>query len=137
MFQLTSMRNSGGFTLVEVMVAVLIMMVGLLGLLETINVSLQHNLRNNLRDEAVTVGERYMTSLRGKAFTNLSATPYPVVDAPSKIRGGSKNYRIERTWQDIASDDSGPTSRRLVVVVKWAFRNATSVNTVVSVVTRP
>jgi len=54
--KLISLKNSGAFTLAEVMVAILVMMIGMIGLLETINQSLQHNLRNQLRETALQVG---------------------------------------------------------------------------------
>lgn len=139
--QTASRKNSGGFTLVEVMVAILIMMVGMIGLLEMINVSLQHNLKNQLRDEAVQVGERYMAELRGTPFDAIAAS-YAAVTVPSKLRGATKSYSVERLSQVLAREDasnaaSSPTSLQLTVTVSWDYRNTTLVNRVVSVVTRP
>jgi type IV pilus assembly protein PilV len=130
-----SIKSSRGFTLAEVMVAVLVMIVGMLGLLEMIDVSLQQNLKNQLRDEAVHVGERYMSELRGMPFETIVSS-YPVATATSKIRGAIKNYSVERSSLVLATDSaSSPTSLQLTVVVKWGFRNVTSQNTVISVVT--
>jgi len=63
--RMTLNRNSGGFTLVEVIMAVLILLVGMLGLLQAVNLAMEVNLRNQVREEAVYVGERVMTELRG------------------------------------------------------------------------
>jgi type IV pilus assembly protein PilV len=135
--QATSIKNSSGFTLIEVLVAIVIMMVGMLGLLETINVSIQHNLKNQLRGEALRVGERYMADLRGKTFSAYSDS-YTPTSYSSKIKGISKSYRVERMAQPIAFDSNGnKTSRQLKVTVKWSFRNQSSVNQVVSVVAQP
>ena len=49
--------SSSGFTLIEVMVAMVITLVGLLGLLQSVNLATEHNIKNALRDEAVQVGE--------------------------------------------------------------------------------
>ena len=137
MSQIRSIRNNSGFTLVELMMAMLIAVIGMFGVLETINVTLQHNLKNELRSEAIKVGERYMTELRGKRFDRLS-TAYSSFAATSKVRGGSKSYTVERTTAPLAYDDLGePTSKQLQVVVKWAYKNISSQNRVVSVVARP
>lgn len=137
--QATSLKNSAGFTLVEVMVAILIMMVGMLGLLEIINVSMQYNLKNQLRDEAVHVGEWYMTQLRGQPFdTSDQFKTYTTSTYTSKIRGVNKSYSVERTSSPLALDSNNQaTSRQLTVTVKWGFRNQSSLNRVVSVVPRP
>ena len=134
MHHLPMIKINRGFTLVEVMVAILVMIVGMLGLLEMINVTLQNNLKNQLRAESVRVGERCMAQLRGRAFDNIFGS-YTVV--PSKIRGSAINYSVERSTQVLATDGhSNPTSRQLTVVVKWGFKNISSQNTVVSVVAR-
>lgn len=137
MSQIKSIRNNSGFTLVEVMMAMLIAVIGMFGVLETISVTLQHNLKNELRNEAVKVGERYMTELRGKNFGRYSDA-YTTFRSTSKVRGVSKDYTVERTTEDLALDETGsPTTKRLEVVVKWAFRNTSSQNRVVSVVAKP
>ena len=137
MSQIKSIRNNSGFTLVEVMMAMLIAVIGMFGVLETISVTLQHNLKNELRNEGVKVGEKYMTELRGKNFGRYSVA-YTTFTAKRKVRGASKDYTVERTTQTLASDETGsPTSMRLQVVVRWAFRNTSSQNRVVSVVAKP
>jgi type IV pilus assembly protein PilV len=45
--------NNRGFTLMEVLVAIVILSVGMLALLQTVNVALVHTSTNMLRDEAV------------------------------------------------------------------------------------
>ena len=134
-----SIKNSSGFTLVELMVAMLIMMVGMFGLLETLNVSIQHNVKNDLRSQAIRLGEKHMSDLRLMPFDSIIPT-FAVISASSKIRGTAKNFVIERTSQVLAEDTAVPpqsTSKQLTVVVKWAFRNMTSQNKVISVVARP
>lgn len=118
-------RNKG-FTLVEVMVAILILIVGLLGLLQSINLSMDVNLRNHLRDEAVSVGERAMNELRGKGFDNISvASPrynYATYQVPSKIRGATKSFSVDRNSTVIHEENSNPMTKQLVVVVRWTYK---------------
>jgi type IV pilus assembly protein PilV len=133
--KLISLKNSCAFTLAEVMVAILVMMIGMIGLLETIDQSLQHNLRNQLRETALQVGEKYMAELSAKGFDTIS-TSYAVVNATRNIRGSTANYSVERRSQVLATDEAAaPSSKQLTVVVKWGFKGLSSQNRVISVVT--
>lgn len=111
-----SAKINSGFTVIEVMVAILIMMVGMLGLLQSINVAYEYNLKNHMRDEAVYMGERYMNELKGKAFATSSIT-YPLISTASKIRGGRSKLMIETSSTQLSSD-----TNQLLVVVKWTNR---------------
>lgn len=115
-----SNKNDSGFTLIEVLVAIVIMMVGMLGLLQSINIAMEYNLKNHLRDEAVYVGEKYMNIQRGKTFDLLS-TSYGIRNEPSKVRGTGKSYNIEMSTQDLSTDAATP-SKQIMVVVKWTYK---------------
>ncbi|MBJ6749611.1 prepilin-type N-terminal cleavage/methylation domain-containing protein [Geomonas anaerohicana] len=136
MSQPVSIRNNDGFTLVEVLVAVVILAVGMFGVLQSINVSLQYNLKNELRNEGNRIGEKYMADLRGKTFDKLS-TAYTTFNEAGKIRSGTKNYTVERATQILAYDGLQPSTKQVTVIVKWSYRNMTTMNRVVSVVARP
>jgi len=122
----TSNRNNCGFTLVEVMVALLIMIVGMLGLLESINVATEYTLKNQLRDEAVYVGEKYLNIQKGKVFDSYSAV-YGTRFEPSKIRGTGKPYSIDMSTTDLSTDPVAAT-KQLVVVVSWTYKGVTFQN---------
>jgi type IV pilus assembly protein PilV len=53
-------NNRSGFTLIEFCFAVLIMMVGLMGLLQAINMATLHNLGTVLRNEAISLADENM-----------------------------------------------------------------------------
>jgi len=128
---ITSTRNKSGFTLTEVMVAILIMMVGMLGLLESINVATEYNLKNHLRDEAVYVGEKYMNIQKGKAFDLLTTMPltYGRRYEPSRIRGTGKPYSVDMKVTDLSTDPVAAT-KQLEVVVSWTYKGVTFQNRV-------
>lgn len=123
-------RNNDGFTLTEVMVAIVIMMVGLLGLLEAINVATHANMKNHLRDEAVYTGEKYLNELKGRGFDNIAAT-YPLISTASKIRGTGKKMMIETSSTSLASD-----TKQLVVVVRWTYKGVTYENRVTAPISK-
>nr|WP_279342370.1 type II secretion system protein [Geotalea sp. SG265] len=120
----TSLNNDNGFTLIEVMIAIIIMMVGLLGLLQSINVATEYNLKNHLRDEAVYVGEKYLNELKGRGFDNIPS--YLVISTASKIRGINKKLMVETNSSDISTDSYGkPLTKRLNVIVRWTYKGVT------------
>lgn len=102
------------------MVAIVIMMVGMLGLLQSINVAMEYNLRNHLRDEAVLVGEKYINELKGKAFATSTVT-FPLISTVSKIRGVNKKLMVETSSTQLADDAIG-TTNQLQVLVKWTYK---------------
>ncbi|HZV82820.1 MAG TPA: prepilin-type N-terminal cleavage/methylation domain-containing protein [Geobacteraceae bacterium] len=130
-------NRSRGFTLIEVMMAILILMVGMLGLLQAINLAMEVNLRNQLREEAVNVGERVMNEMRGRGFDNISvaSTPtdtysYPVYQVPSKIRGASRSYSVTRKSTVLSSVNSLPVTKQLEILVNWTYKGITYENRV-------
>ena len=117
--------------------AMLIMTVGMLGLLEAVNLALETNLRNQLRDEAISVGERVITEMRSKGFDNISYSlptsqiyAYPALSIPSRIRGSSRQYTVQRNTQVLATDSSAPTTKQLEVIVTWDYKGVTYQNRV-------
>lgn len=131
------LSNNRGFTLVELMIALLIASVGMFGVLTTINVTLQQTNKNELRNEGVKLGEKYMAEFRATPFDSIVG-PYAFINVTTSVRGAKKTFVVERSEDTMAEDPPGtPSSKHLTVVVKWAYRNMTSLNRVVSVVARP
>ncbi len=126
--------------------AILILMVGMLGLLQAINLALEVNLRNQLREEAVSVGERAMNELRNKGFDNISVNasnsrltynyaPYLV---PSKIRGATRSYTVNRSSVVYSLNAMNQArTKQLGVVVQWTYKGVAyenRVNTPISII---
>ena len=129
-----SIHNDEGFTLVEVMVAIGIMLVGLLGLLAAINVATEQNLKTAARNEAMQIAEDYMNQFRANPFTNISsqanalaytfpaAYNYVPTQVKSRLRGVTKNYTVLRTASALPNSNSA----LLTVSVRWAFKNVST-----------
>lgn len=111
----TSPSGSRGFTIIEVLMAMLIMTVGLLGLLQSVNVAYEHSLRNKLREEAVSLAEEQLNYMRTKA-EKLEEPETLTVTRP--IGGVSKDFTVTR-----GNDDIGANSLRLKVAVEWRYKN--------------
>jgi type IV pilus assembly protein PilV len=118
--------DKGAFTLVEVMVAMVVMTVGLLGLLRSIDLAVEHNLRSQLREQAVAMGERQMNWFRNQTSSSISDVTRSVV----KVRGIDRYFDVQRTSR-AASD----VSRELEVRVAWKYKNISSQHMVKSLIT--
>lgn len=113
--------GSAGFSLVEVLVAMGIVVTCLLGLLEVMGLSTTGNVKNQLRDEAVQIGEAQIAEMMHKPKSVL--VPLATVSVPSRFRGGTKQYAVTRVAEPIP----GSNSYQFIITVKWAFKNLTSV----------
>ena len=109
-----------------------IMLVGLLGLLQAINIAMVHNVRNQLREEATSVGERVMNDFRALPFDLITATSGHQT-VTSKLKGFSKSYDVTRSSGGVGGSLD---SRELEVIVKWSYRIMSTQHRVKSIRTR-
>jgi prepilin-type N-terminal cleavage/methylation domain-containing protein len=132
--------NDKGFTLVEMMIAMVIIMVGLLGLVQAALLTIDSNMKNLLRDEAVRISEQALTGelvepdgvTRHEGLKNLPVgnDTLPNGTWPSFIVardfGGAlnKQYTVSITVIDLTPDTSQKT-KRLQVVVGWDHKKET------------
>lgn len=68
------MRRRDGVTLVEVLIALVILLLVFVGLIQASLLVIDTNLRNEVRDEATRIGAEYMTRTRATNWAGLSAT---------------------------------------------------------------
>ena len=111
-------RKQRGFTLIEVMVSIVILMVGLLGMFQAINLALDKNLENQLRQEAIAVAEQQLNNLKGRSFSNITGNTSSFVPVAS----GSvfKNISVQRQINDLATTDS--KTKQISIRVWWNYR---------------
>ena len=122
-------NDRNGFTLVEFLVAIVILMVGLLGLLQTINVAIDQDLGNVFRNEAVIVVDEMMMKKRAKTFDSIS-TGEKTSTERRKVRGISKDFTMTETVSNITAN-----SKQISIEASWTKKTATynhSATTVVS-----
>jgi len=123
-------KNSKGFTIVEMLVAMVIILVLLLSLVQAALLSIDSNMRNLLRDEGVRIAEQRMNELRSLPFdSGLAATTFKS-NCPSVCPTVSKNFRnltkaYTSCWQitDLSSD-----VKKLDVVVGWNHKSEIPLN---------
>lgn len=124
-------NNASGFTLVELLVAMVILLVGLLGLMYSVEIAMEHNLKNQMRGEVVRVAEEAMSDMRSRPFDNVSVTTMVI---PSKLRNINRSYTV--TKKIVALPNPTVTSRQYQVDVKWLYKNVSTTHSIVTVRSR-
>ncbi|MDD2366358.1 MAG: prepilin-type N-terminal cleavage/methylation domain-containing protein [Desulfuromonadaceae bacterium] len=123
--QTTLMQNSRGFTLIEVMFAQAIILIGLLGLLVGVNLALKTNTNNQQREEVVRVAENIMNDMRSQPF---EAVFTPITTVNSTMKKVSAKYTVLRTSTPMTSG-----SLQYNVNVRWKYGNYSTTHAIVSV----
>jgi prepilin-type N-terminal cleavage/methylation domain-containing protein len=67
--------NQKGVTLVEVLISLVILLIVFMGLIQASLVSINSNLRNEMRDEAVRLASEYMSMARLANINNIAGVP--------------------------------------------------------------
>jgi type IV pilus assembly protein PilV len=114
---ITSHSSSKGFTLVEMLMAMLIMTVGLLGLLQSVNVAYQHSLKDRLRKEATLLTEVKMHDWCRLPFKDISSSAPK--DEAKVVAGVPWHYRVSREMQPV-----GTGTKKLRVGMTWTIKGA-------------
>ncbi len=122
--------NEKGFTLLEVLVSITILLFGLLGLLQALIVATESNAKNLIRDDVVFVADSCMNGLKARSFDNITTT-YPEQTFKSNVRGQNLDYKVNMT-----SEWLGSNSRLLTVHIDWRFKNQNYSNQITSLRSR-
>lgn len=125
------MRNNRGFTLVEVMLALLILLFITLAMMQFALVSIDSNMKNVLRDEAVRIAEASMNDARSTGYDGLSA--------------GTTTATVSRNFRDIANFAYTTTStvtqlsnaKEVDINVSWTWKQQTFTHTVSTLMRKP
>jgi type IV pilus assembly protein PilV len=120
----TVLLNKKGLTLVEVMIALVVLLLVFLALMQTALVSIDSNMVNALRDEAVNIAEEKMNEARNTSFTALAAVTTDVSPPPKSLRNiAAFTYTATRTVSDISAN-----SKQVVISVTWEWKDKTVAN---------
>jgi len=123
----TVWNDNRGLTLIEVMVSLVIVFIVFIGLSGSGILVLEENIKNSLRDEAVSVTEREVQHARNLPLDNVVSGTRPVVTYP--IRGLVVTYIP--SWNVSILDGS---TRQLDVTVTWTRRGRTYSHQVATIV---
>lgn len=109
--------NKSGFTLIELMVSVLILMVGILALLQMVNVSISHGLTNQFRNEASLVADEALLNQQAKGYDQIAIATNSSSISRQLLGSTFKNYSVVTTGTTISNN-----TKQVDVTVSWVYK---------------
>lgn len=115
--------NNKGVSLIETLIAMVVLLLVFLALMQTALVSIDANASNLLRDEAISIAEAYMNKARNEPFDSLGTLPSET--ERKKIRGlkdpsnpsDDFPFTVTRTVNNLSGDN-----RQITILVGWQWR---------------
>jgi type IV pilus assembly protein PilV len=116
--------DSRGFTILEFLVAIVIMTVGLLALLQSVNIAITHNMKNQLRSEGTQVADEEMAKEMAKGSTTAG---FAAISTGTRVYSVSrvipttlnlyKNYSVTKTGSQVSTN-----TKQITVQVAWRHK---------------
>jgi type IV pilus assembly protein PilV len=139
--------DNKGFTLIELMVSVVILTVGLLALLQSVNLAINHNMVNELRLEGTQVADEELAKELAKGSTEVgfaAISTTTVINDPNPRRkryvvrrtiptslNAFKNYSITKTGVLVSAN-----SKQVTIAASWRLRNLRYTQSAASLITK-
>lgn len=119
------MRGEKGFSLVEVMIALVVVLLVSLAMMQTALVSIDSNMLNVLRDEAVSLVEERMSIDRNLALSTTDFDSNLVSDGAAVsvsryVRNVPVPYSMQRTVTGYPA--GSPTTKQVLETVNWTWK---------------
>lgn len=116
----TALKDKKGLTLIEVMISLVVLLLVFLALLQTALVSIDSNMTNVLRDEAVNIAEEQMNIARNTRFNDLVLGTSVLPPEQRSIRNiAAFTYTVTRTITNVKTN----SSIQVVITVAWNWKN--------------
>ncbi len=121
-------RNYKGFTIVEALVALVILAILLLGLLSALITAYEISTRNLIRDEAVKIANEYAEKYRNFGLSNIPTND--TFEINRKIRNADITYNINVTSSEIVAGKI----KQVKITVTWTYKGKTYSHTIETLV---
>jgi len=110
--------QEGGFSIVELLVAVVILVFVSIALMQTAIVNIEFNAKNAIRDEGVRLAGETIRQMRTAPFANVTAGFNGTSgDVLRRVRNIEMTYTVTNTVSDI-----GVLGKKMETFVEWAWR---------------
>ena len=120
----SGLRNSNGFTLIEIIVALVILTIALLGLISTTVMVVKGNSFSKTMTTATTLAKDKLEELKSTNYASLSAgstTDYAKADSTQQGTQTAESM-YTRTWT-INSNSPATDMKTVEVNVQWNWQN--------------
>lgn len=136
----TSPRKQQGFTLIELAIATVVLLVGVVAVMQLVPAAMQSNLRNRFDSSAVVIAQRLLDQMMGQPLDNtqfvdadgrviaLGGAATPTIGGPVQVVGGTARINFGAPVQNNCgflyvdpNSPAGPTYE-----VRWAVVTTTS-----------
>lgn len=135
--KISGLRNNNGFTLVEILVAMSILTIALLGLASVTVMVIKGNYFSKTVTTATTLARDRMEQLKNTSYADLALPPltdYAKTD--STIQSTQAADSIYTRTKTITYDSPAANMATIVVMVQWNWQGANRNVTLRSIVTR-
>jgi len=126
-----------GFTLIELMVAIVILSVGLLALLQSVNLAISHNLVTELRFEGTQVADEELakelakgSSTTGFAAISTNTRRYTVQRIIPTSLNAFKSYSLVKTGAFVTAN-----SKQITIEAAWRVKGQRYTQSATSLIT--
>ncbi|MBU4408449.1 MAG: prepilin-type N-terminal cleavage/methylation domain-containing protein [Proteobacteria bacterium] len=124
-----ALKTEEGFTLIEALVAMLILSVILLGALQGLMVSYRTSSTNTLRNEAVSIAEETGNALRNTPYTDLvNGTTVNVVTR--QIANASAPFTVTQ----VVADSVASVAKSIQITISWTHQGQAITHTATIIV---
>lgn len=108
-----------GFSLIEFLVAMIILTIGLLGLLQSVNLSINHNMQNEIRNIAVTLADEVMSEHKKQGFDALDDGNIKETIERLVVKT-NKTFNVETDILQVSK--AADSSKQITVTVTWDYK---------------
>jgi type IV pilus assembly protein PilV len=117
------------------MISMVILLIGMLGLLQAINVSMEMNVKNEMRTQAASIAEDQMARKKSLPFDDITPGALENLTVPISMRSSVVNYSV--TYFAELFPAGATNTKRLNIGVRWSYKGNNYEHVVSSLVTRP
>ena len=119
---MSGLRNNKGFTLVEIMIAVFILVIALLGLISVTVMVIKGNSFSKTMTTATTLAKDKMEQLKNTGYGSLAgSTDYAKLDSTAQATQTAESI-YTRTWT-VTNDSPAAGMKTVEVTVQWNWQN--------------
>ncbi len=110
--------HNDGFTIVELMVSMVIILFVALAMMQTAMMTMEANARNVIRDEGVRIASEKLNELKTVVEANLAARDGTTKTGDRNIRNMNITYTVKYRVTTLAANEAA----RIEVKVQWSWR---------------